>query len=479
MGKRQVMELRQFYIDGAWVDPLEARDFAVINPTTESAIATISLAGDDDVERAVAAAKKAFAGYAATSVAERLAWFERLLRIYQRRADEMTNAMSSEMGAPVTFSREVQTPCGEGHIEVIMEALGDFRFEGRSPRGGSRVVHEPVGVAALITPWNWPINQVVVKVLPALAAGCTCVLKPSEESPLSALLFAEMIDEAGFPPGAFNLINGHGPVAGAGLSGHPDVDMVSFTGSTRAGIAVAKAAADTVKRVTLELGGKSPNLLFADADLPSAVAWSVAACFANSGQTCDAPTRLLVEGSVYQEAKEIAARTARATLVGDPAREGDHIGPVVNAQQFENIQRLIQRGIDEGATLLAGGTGRPEGLEVGYYVKPTLFADVAPDMTVNREEIFGPVLCMMPFDNEEEAIRLANDTRYGLGACVQTGDAERAERLARALRAGNVSINGQAYDYDAPFGGMKQSGNGRENGVFGLQDYLDLKTITG
>ena len=473
------MDTRQFYIDGNWVDPSEPRDFAVINPATEGATATISLAGADDVERAVGAAKKAFSGYAATTVDQRLAWFERLLQIYRRRADEMTEAMSTEMGAPLTFTRDVQTPCGDGHIEVMLEALRDFRFEGRSPRGASRIVHEPVGVAALITPWNWPINQVVVKVLPALAAGCTCVLKPSEESPLSALLFAEMIDEAGFPPGAFNLINGDGPVAGAGLSSHEDVDMVSFTGSTRAGIAVAKAAADTVKRVTLELGGKSPNLLFADADLQKAVEWSVAACFSNSGQTCDAPTRLLVERTVYEEAKEIAGRAARATRVGDPAREGDHIGPVVNARQFENIQRLIQCGIDEGATLLAGGTGRPEGLEVGYYVKPTLFADVAPDMTVNREEIFGPVLAMMPFDNEEEAIRLGNDSRYGLGACIQTGDPERAERVARRLRAGNISINGEACDYDAPFGGMKQSGNGRENGVFGLQDYLDLKTITG
>ncbi len=473
------MDRRQFHIDGSWVDPAEPRDFAVINPATESAAATVSLAGPADVERAVGAAKKAFPGYAETTVEQRLAWFERLLQIYRRRAEEMTEAMTTEMGAPLTFTREVQTPCGDGHIEVMLETLRGFRFEGRSPRGGSRIVREPVGVAALITPWNWPINQVVVKVLPALAAGCTCVLKPSEESPLSALLFAEMIHEAGFPPGAFNLINGDGAGAGAGLSAHQDVDMVSFTGSTRAGVAVTKAAADTVKRVTLELGGKSPNLLFADADLRTAVEWSVAACFSNSGQTCDAPTRLLVERPVYEEAKEIACQAAQATTVGDPAREGDHIGPVVNARQFDNIQRLIQCGIDEGARLLAGGTGRPEGLEMGCYVKPTVFADVANDMTVNKEEIFGPVLCMMPFDGEGEAIRLGNDTRYGLGACIQTGDPERADRVARRLRAGNISINGEAYDYDAPFGGMKQSGNGRENGIYGLEDYLDTKTITG
>jgi len=473
------MKPQQFYIDGAWVDPLEGREFEVINPATESAAATISLAGAADVERAVAAAKSAFAGYATTTRAQRLGWFEKLLQVYRRRADEMTDAMVAEMGSPLTFTRDVQTPCGDGHIEVIIEVLRDFEFEGLSPRGGSRIVHEPIGVAALITPWNWPINQVVVKVLPALAAGCSCILKPSEESPLSALLFAEMIDEAGFPAGAFNLINGDGLGAGAALSQHPDVDMVSFTGSTRAGTAVSKAAADTVKRVTLELGGKSPNLLFADADLETAVNWSVEACFANSGQSCDAPTRLLVERPVYEEARKIALRAALATGVGDPATAGDHLGPIVNARQFDNIQRLIQVGIDEGATLLTGGVGRPDGLEVGYYVKPTVFVDVANDMTINKEEIFGPVLCMMPFDSEEEAIRLGNDTRYGLGAYVQSGDADKALRVARQLRAGNVSINGEGIDYDAPFGGMKQSGNGREYGVYGLADYLDIKAITG
>jgi aldehyde dehydrogenase (NAD+) len=469
----------QFYIDGAWVEPLGGAVFDVINPATEGAIGTIAMASGGDVDRAVGAAKSAFPSYAATTVDQRLTWFGNLLAIYRQRADEMTQAMTAEMGSPLTFTRDVQTPCGDGHIEVIIETLQKFDFDGLSPRGGSRIVHEPVGVAALITPWNWPINQVIVKVLPALAAGCTCVLKPSEEAPLSALLFAEMIHDAGFPPGAFNLINGNGAVAGAALSAHRDVDMVSFTGSTRAGVAVAKAAADTVKRVTLELGGKSPNLLFADADLETAVKWSVDACFSNAGQTCDAPTRLLVERSVYDQAKEIAIQAALNTKVGDPAVAGDHIGPVVNKRQFENIQRLIQQGIDEGATLLAGGIGRADDREVGYFAKPTLFADVEHHMTINREEIFGPVLCMMPFDGEAEAIRLGNDTPYGLGAYVQTGDPDRADRVARALRAGNVSINGTAYDYDAPFGGMKQSGNGRENGVYGLEDYLDIKTIAG
>ena len=472
------MNTGQFYINGSWVDPLERETFDVINPATEKSAARISMAGTADVELAVQAARRAFPEYMATTIEQRLDWFSRLLEIYRRRASEITQAMCTEMGSPLSFTEEVQTPCGDGHIEVIMEVLAGFEFDNLSPRGGSRILHEPVGVAALITPWNWPVNQVVVKVLPALAAGCTCILKPSEESPLSAMIFAEMIDEAGFPAGAFNLINGSGLVAGATLAAHPDVDMVSFTGSTRAGIAVAKTAADTVKRVTLELGGKSPNLLFADADLESAVSWSVEACFSNAGQTCDAPTRLLVERSVYERAKEIAARVAQATKVGDPSEAGDHIGPVVNAKQYDNIQRLIQKGIDEGASLLAGGTGRAEGREVGYFVKPTLFADVDNDMTINKQEIFGPVLCMMPFDTEDEAIRLGNDTVYGLGACIQTSDPVRADRVARKLRAGTISINGAALDYDAPFGGMKQSGNGRENGIYGLEDYLDVKTVT-
>ena len=472
------MNTGQFYINGSWVNPLEQETFDVINPATERSAAKISMAGTADVELAVQAARSAFPEYMATTVEQRLGWFSRLLEIYRRRAPEITQAMCTEMGSPLSFTEEVQTPCGDGHIEVIMEVLAGFEFDTLSPRGGSRVLHEPVGVAALITPWNWPVNQVVVKVLPALAAGCTCILKPSEESPLSAMIFAEMIDEAGFPAGAFSLINGSGLLAGAALAAHPDVEMVSFTGSTRAGIAVAKTAADTVKRVTLELGGKSPNLLFADADLVSAVSWSVEACFSNAGQTCDAPTRLLVERSVYEQAKEIATRIAQATKVGAPSVAGDHIGPVVNARQYDNIQRLIQQGIDEGANLLAGGTGRADDREVGYYVKPTLFADVDNDMTINKQEIFGPVLCMMPFDTEDEAIRLGNDTDYGLGACIQTSDPVRADRVARKLRAGTISINGAALDYDAPFGGMKQSGNGRENGIYGLEDYLDLKTVT-
>ena len=451
------MNTRQFYINGAWVDSIDGTTFDVINPATEQAAATIAMAGPQDVDSAVQAAKAAFPSYAKTTVAERIQWFENLLAIYRRRQDEATDAMVLEMGCPVTFTRDVQTPCGDGHIEVIIEVLKSFEFEGLSPRGGTRIIHEPVGVCGLIAPWNWPINQIVVKVLPALAAGCTCVLKPSEESPLSALLFAEMIDEAGFPAGSFNLINGEGLTAGAGLSKHVDVDLMSFTGSTRAGIQVQKDAAETVKRVVLELGGKSPNLLFADADLETAVAWSVDACMSNSGQTCDAPTRLLVERSVLDQVKQLAVKAAEATAVDDPTKEGAHIGPVVNKKQFENIQRMIQQGIDEGAELLVGGVGRPDGLDTGYYVKPTIFA-VDHDMSVNRDEIFGPVLCISAFDTEEEAVRMGNDTPYGLGAYVQSGDEERADRVARQLRAGNVSVNGEAYDYDAPFGGMKQSG---------------------
>ena len=469
-------QVDKFYINGQWLTATSTDTFSLVNPATEECIADIAMAGIEDVDRAVSAAAEAFESYSQTTVEQRLGWFEALLEEYRRRADEMTQAMVEEMGCPLSFAREVQTPCGEGHIEVMIETLRNFEFEHMSPRGGTLLVHEPVGVCGLITPWNWPINQVVAKVLPSLASGCTCVLKPSEESPLSALLFAEMIDAAGFPAGAFNLINGNGAVAGNRLSSHPDVDLVSFTGSTRAGKLVQANAVDTVKRVVLELGGKSPNILFADADLASAVAISANACFSNSGQTCDAPTRLLVERPVYEQVKALLIAEAEATHVGDPAVEGNHIGPVVNRAQFDRIQQKIREGIDEGATLLAGGLGRPEGFDKGFYIRPTVF-EVSHEMTVNREEIFGPVLCVMPFDTEEEAIKLANDTVYGLGGAVQSGDLDRARRVARKIRAGNISINGAAYDYDVPFGGMKQSGNGRENGVFGLHDFLDIKAI--
>ncbi|MGB2465803.1 MAG: aldehyde dehydrogenase family protein, partial [Porticoccaceae bacterium] len=438
------MPNNQFYIDGQWVEPQGKETFPLINPASEQLVANIPMANKADVDTAVAAAKAAFPSYSQTTVAQRIQWFKRLLAIYRANADAITDAMITEMGCSRRFTREVQTPCGDGHIEVMIEVLESFDFEHPSPRGGSTLIHEPVGVSALITPWNWPINQVVAKVLPSLAAGCTCVLKPSEESALSALLFANMVAEAGFPAGAFNLINGSGALAGNALSAHPDIDLVSFTGSTRAGKLVQANAVDSVKRVVLELGGKSPNILFADADIGGAVAFSAEACFSNAGQTCDAPTRLLIERSVYPEVKAKLIAATRATQVGDPQLEGDHIGPVVNQRQFEQIQQKIQAGIDEGAVLLAGGLGRPEGLETGFYIRPTLF-EVDHAMRVNQEEIFGPVLCIMPFDTEEEAIDLANDSVYGLGAYVQTLDKDRARRVALKLRAGNVSINGAAY----------------------------------
>ena len=470
------MHHNKFYIAGKWVETQSEDRWPLVNPATEQVVAHIPMASEADVNAAVAAAKAAFPRYSQTTVSQRIQWFKRLLDIYRANADAITDAMIMEIGCPRSFTHEVQTPCGDGHIEVMIEVLESFQFEHPSPRGGSTIVHEPVGVCALITPWNWPINQVVAKVLPSLASGCTCVLKPSEESALSAILFAQMLDEAGFPAGAFNLINGNGEIAGNSMSAHPDIELVSFTGSTRAGKMVQANGVETVKRVVLELGGKSANILFADADIDAAVAFSADACFSNAGQTCDAPTRLLIERSVYTEVKAKLMAATQATQVGDPQMEGDHIGPVVNQRQFEKIQQKIQAGIDEGAVLLAGGPGRPEGLDTGFYIRPTLF-EVDPAMRVNQEEIFGPVLCIMPFDTEEQAIALANDSVYGLGAYVQTLDIEKAQRVARQLRAGNVSINGAAYDYDVPFGGTKQSGNGRENGVYGLHDFLDIKAI--
>ena len=470
------MHHNKFYIAGKWVAPQSEDRWPLVNPATEQVVAHIPMASEADVNAAVAAAKAAFPSYSQTTVSQRIQWFKRLLDVYRANADAITDAMIMEIGSPRSFTHEVQTPCGDGHIEVMIEVLESFQFEHPSPRGGSTIVHEPVGVCALITPWNWPINQVVAKVLPSLASGCTCVLKPSEESALSAILFAQMLDEAGFPAGAFNLINGNGEIAGNSMSAHPDIELVSFTGSTRAGKLVQANGVETVKRVVLELGGKSANILFADAGIDAAVAFSADACFSNAGQTCDAPTRLLIERSVYTEVKAKLMAATQATQLGDPQMEGDHIGPVVNQRQFEQIQQKIQAGIDEGAVLLAGGPGRPEGLDTGFYIRPTLF-EVDPAMRVNQEEIFGPVLCIMPFDTEEQAIALANDSVYGLGAYVQTLDIEKAQRVARQLRAGNVSINGAAYDYDVPFGGTKQSGNGRENGVYGLHDFLDIKAI--
>lgn len=472
-----MQDLRKFYIDGAWVDPATANGFEVINPATEAAVAVISLGSAADVDAAVSAASRTFETWGHSTVEDRAALLERLLEIYRRRAEEMAQAMTLEMGTPIRFSRDEQADAGEGQIVAALEALRAHDFETRSPRGGSQVVSEPVGVCGLITPWNWPINQVAAKVLPALAAGCTCILKPSELSPVSARLFAEMLDEAGCPPGVFNLVNGDGAGVGVALTVHPGIDMISFTGSTRAGIAISKAAADTVKRVALELGGKSPCVVFADADVEAAVRFCAESCFSNSGQSCDAPTRLLVEKPVYDAAVAIAAKVAEETDVGDPSTDGDHIGPVVSKAQFDKIQGLIETGVSE-ARLVAGGPGRPAGVNRGYYVRPTVFADVSNDMTIAREEVFGPVLAVLPFENEADAIRIANDTPYGLAAYVHAGDAGRAQRAARQIRAGTISINGVLHDYDAPFGGFKQSGNGRENGRYGLEDYLELKTIS-
>ncbi|WP_395176426.1 aldehyde dehydrogenase family protein [Roseibium alexandrii] len=473
-----MLDKRHFYIDGQWVAPTEAKDIDVINPATEQPVAVISLGGEADLNKAVDAAKAAFETWGESPVEERVALFERIIEIYNRRSAEMDEAIRLEMGAPTKFAREQQTPSGSGHFEATLEALKSHQWERPSPRGGSTLRDEPIGVCGLITPWNWPINQIAAKVAPALAAGCTMVLKPSEIAPLSAMLFAEILDEAGCSKGVFNLVNGDGLGIGVPMSSHPDIDMVSFTGSTRAGTSVSQNAAATVKRVALELGGKSANILFADADLETAVQFSVEGCFANSGQSCDAPTRLLVERSVYDEVLALANRFASETTVGDPRQDGDHIGPVVSQLQFDRIQSHIEAGIKEGTKLLAGGAGKPEGLETGYYVRPTIFADVSNDMHVAREEIFGPVLAILPFETEEDAVRIANDTPYGLAAYIQTGDPERAGRVARKLRAGNVYINGAGIDYDVPFGGYKQSGNGREFGQFGLEDFLELKAIT-
>ncbi len=471
-------DLRKFYINGAWVDPEASEEMDVINPATESAIAVITLGSAADVDRAVAAAVAAFADYSQTSKAERLALLERLLEIYKERFEEMAQAISTEMGAPISMAREAQADAGAGHLQGFIDALRQQETR-ETLASGDILVREPIGVCGLITPWNWPMNQVALKVVPALATGCCCVLKPSEFTPLSAALYAEMIDATGFPPGVFNLVNGAGTVAGATLSRHPDVNMMSFTGSTRAGIAISKDAADTVKRVTLELGGKSPNLVFADCGegLEERVTKSVLECFYNTGQDCDAPTRLLVERSCYEQVLEIAQNAAGAQAIGDPGTEGDHIGPLVSDVQFGRVQAHIEAALAEGSRLLFGGPGKPEGFETGYYVKPTVFADVSNDMHIARNEVFGPVLAIIPFDSEEEAIRIANDTPYGLAAYLQTGDPDRARRVAAKLNAGAVHINGGGFEYGSPFGGYKQSGNGREGGIMGIEDFQEVKTL--
>ncbi|MEZ5536330.1 MAG: aldehyde dehydrogenase family protein [Thiolinea sp.] len=475
-----MLDKREFYINGQWVAPAQAQDLEVIDPSTEEAFAMISLGGEADVNTAVAAARAAFPVWSQSSKEERLVLLEKILEVYLARSEEMAQAMSREMGAPIDLSRTQQCGAGSWHIKNFIRALRNFELE--RPLGAhapnDRILLEPVGVAALITPWNWPMNQVTLKVIAALATGCTMVLKPSELAPLSSMLFAEMLHEAGVPAGVFNLVNGDGAGAGSWLTGHPDVDMVSFTGSTRAGRLITRNAAETIKRVHLELGGKGANIIFADAD-EKAVKRGALRCFENSGQSCNAPTRMLVERPRYEEAVRIAADVAQAQAVGQAADEGRHIGPVVSAVQFDKIQALIEQGIAEGARLVAGGPGRPEGVDKGYFVRPTVFADVNNEMTIAREEIFGPVLSIIPFDNEEEAIAIANDTPYGLTNYVQTADPQRARRVARRLRSGMVEMNGHSRGAGAPFGGYKQSGNGREGGVWGLEDFLEVKAVSG
>ena len=467
----------QFFIDGQWVDPRGNRTLDVINPATEEAFTRIALGSADDVDRAVTAAAAAFPAWSLSSRDERLFLLRRVLEIYNARWDEIAEAVSLEMGAPLAFAKAAQVWAGQVHLEATIKALESFAFT--EQRGTSRIVREAIGTVGLITPWNWPLNQIVCKVAPAIAAGCTMVLKPSEIAPVSGLIFAEIMEQAGTPKGVFNLVNGDGPTVGSALSAHPLVDMMSFTGSTRAGILVAKAAADTVKRVAQELGGKSPNIILADADLEQAVTTGTNLCFANTGQSCDAPTRMFVPRARHDEALDIARRAAETNIVGDPRDAATVLGPLVSQAQFDKVQRLIQSGIDEGATLVCGGTGRPAGLNRGYYVRPTVFGNVRHDMTISREEIFGPVLSILPYDSEDDAIRMGNDTVYGLAAYVSSQDLDHARRVASRLRAGTVNINYPDWDTHAPFGGYKQSGNGREYADWGIHDFLETKGIVG
>jgi aldehyde dehydrogenase (NAD+) len=470
-------QCRQFYIDGKWVDPKAARDFQVVNPATEETIATISLGSAADVDVAVAAAKRAFELFSETSFEERLALLQRIMEIYQRRSEEMAQAVSSEMGAPLTLARKAQAAAGFAHLAEAVRVLQNFKFE--ELKGTTLMRKEPIGVCGLITPWNWPMNQIVCKVAPAIAAGCTMILKPSEMAPLSAYLFAEILHEAKVPAGVFNLVNGDGPTVGAAIASHPDVAMVSFTGSTRGGIAVAQAAAPTVKRVTQELGGKSALIILDDADLEAAVKEGVQTCLRNTGQSCNAPTRMLIPASKMSAATRAAKQAADETTVGDPLAESTGIGPLSSKAQFDKVQSMIQKGIDEGAELIAGGLGRPEGLTKGYFAKPTVFASVRNDMTIAREEIFGPVLVMIGYKDEDDAVRIANDSPYGLAGFVSSANPERARRVAKRIRAGNVHINGARVDFAGCFGGYKQSGNGREWGEAGFEEYLELKSIFG
>jgi aldehyde dehydrogenase (NAD+) len=467
----------QFYINGEWVDPITPHPFDVIDPSTEEAYAQISLGTAADVDKAVAAARKAFETFSQTTKAERLALLKRILAAYQARYNDVAVAISREMGAPITLAQRAQAGIGVGHLTQMIAVLEDFEFD--HMQGTTLITKEPVGVVGMITPWNWPINQITCKVCPAIAAGCTMVLKPSEISPMDAIIFAEVMHEAGVPPGVFNLVHGDGPGVGTALSVHPDIDMISFTGSSRAGVLIAKAAADTIKRVHQELGGKSANILLDDVNIKDAVATGVVNCFQNTGQSCNAPTRMFIPAQFNDAAISSAKAAAESIKVGAPSAEDTQMGPVVSQVQYDKIQALIQAGIDEGATLVTGGTGRPEGLNRGYYVRPTVFANVTPDMRIAKEEIFGPVLSILAYKTEDEVIAEANNTVYGLAAYVQSGNRARAQSVARKMRTGNVYINYPAGDMNAPFGGYKQSGNGREWGKWGLEEFLEIKGVVG
>lgn len=470
-------DYRKFFINGAWVSPPGRRELDVINPATEQPAGKILLGTAEDVDAAVQAARAAFETFSQTSREERIALLERIIEVYESRMPQIATAISDEMGAPAKFALNAQAGSGLGHLSTTLAVLKDFEFE--ETLGTTQLRREPVGVCGLITPWNWPMNQISCKVAPALAAGCTVVLKPSEIAPLSAHIFAEILEEAGVPKGVFNMVDGDGPTVGEAISRHPDIDMVSFTGSTRAGVQVAKAAAETVKRVSQELGGKSANIILEDADLNAAVKNGVLSMMSNTGQSCNAPSRMLIPAKLYDEAVKIAQTVAAKPVVGDPKAEGVTMGPVANKTQFEKIQRLLQQGVAEGAKVVIGGPGRPSGLDKGYFVQPTVFANVNNQMTIAREEIFGPVLVMIPYRDEEEAIRIANDTVYGLSGYVYSGDIEHARRVARRLRTGMVHLNGASTDTNAPFGGYKQSGNGREWGRDGLKEFLETKAVMG
>ncbi len=467
----------KFYIAGAWVAPSSPERLDVVNPATEEVVTQVALGSEKDAELAVAAAKRAFESWGQSTKQERLDLLNSIIGVYQKRMGDLVATVTAEMGAPAMLAQKAQVPSALGHLMTAAKVLKDYEFT--RTRGTTTLVREPAGVAGLITPWNWPLNQIGCKVGPALAAGCTMVLKPSEVAPLNAVIFAEILAEAGVPAGVFNLVNGDGPTVGTVLASHPDVDMVSFTGSTRAGILVSKAAADTVKKVSLELGGKSANIVLPDADLAAAAQGAISACFLNTGQSCNAPTRLLVQDDQYDELVELLKAEVAKVSTGDPAARSTVLGPLVSKTQLERVQSLIQAGIDEGATVAAGGTGLPDGLDTGYFVRPTVFTEVTPDMRIAREEIFGPVLSVLRYSDEEEAIRIANDSEYGLSGAVQSSDAEHAFRVASRIRTGMVHLNGAPLDQSAPFGGYKKSGNGREWGELGLEEFTEVKAVMG